>query len=357
MQPRPGRRGAPPAWSESYHSAPRRWLVPLVLLIVLIATAVTFYVVEERWSLLDALYMTVITLSTVGYREGGRLSPLGQVATMLFIISGLVLVALAARGVAEVLLRQELLDIWGQRRRQRAMERFSQHYIVCGYGRMGREIVRRLLSEGLPVVVVEKEPELTAKLEQEQVPLVSGDASDDESLLRAGIRRAKALVSVTSRDEDNLFITLSARQLNPSLYIVSRCSDQAARNKFLSAGASRVVSPYQTAARHMAAAVLHPTVADFLEAVTAVEERDLALEEIAVAAGSHLYGKTLAEAAIQENCGAVVVAIRAPDGRFHTNPPDNRPLSMGDTLIIMGTGEQLDGVERLCKRPVIREER
>lgn len=237
------------------------------------------------------------------------------------------------------------------------MERFSEHYIVCGYGRMGREIVTRLRSEGLPLVVIEKEPDVVAELEQEQIPVVAADASSDESLLRAGIRRAKAMISVTSRDEDNLFITLSARQLNPTLYIVTRCADQAARDKFLWAGASRVVSPYQTAARHMAAAVLRPSVADFLEAVTAVEERDVALEEIAVAADSPMNGKTLAEAAIQEHCGAVVVAIRAPDGRFHTNPPDDRPLSTGDTLIVMGTDEQLNSVEGLCKRPATGKER
>lgn len=318
------------------------------MLLLLVAAAVAFYVITEGWPLLDAIYMTVITLSTVGYREVGHLSPTGRVATILFIIAGLLLVVGVVRGMTELVVSEELLDVWGQRRRQKALKKMKEHYIVCGFGRMGSEIISRLQSDGLQVLVIEERPEAEADLQRQQIPYLIADATSDETLMRAGIEKARGLIAVLPRDEDNLFITLSARQLNPSLNIVVRCSTEATREKFMRAGATRVVSPYATGARHMAAAAVRPSVADFLEMVTAVEGRDVELEEVMIREGSPLAGLTLREAAVQSRCGAAVVAIHGPDGRFRADLSLDNTLQVGDTLIVMGTPEQLDKLQSVC---------
>jgi voltage-gated potassium channel len=334
--------------ADARRAAVRRVIIAAALLVSLVATAVSFYVVVEGWPLLDAFYMTVITLSTVGYREVGHLSPAGRVATMAFIVVGLVLLAGVARGLTELIVSEELLDVWGQRRRERILDKLRDHYIVCGYGRMGSEIVRRLLSDGLQVVVVEKDEQVASELLQQQIPFLVADATSDETLKRAGIERARGLVSVAPRDEDNLFITISARQLNPSLNIIVRCEEGATRDKFVRAGATKVVSPYLTGARQMAAAAVRPSVADFLEMVTAVEGRDVDLEEIVIREGSPFAGLTLREAEVQRRCGAAVVAVHGPDGRFHADLSLDKKLQVGDTLIVMGTPGQLDKLEIAC---------
>jgi voltage-gated potassium channel len=323
-------------------------LAALVLAVLLVA-AVLFYRFVERYSLIDAVFMTVITISTVGYREVRSLDPAGKIFTILFILGGLATATLALRYGAELVVGGQLLDFWGRRRRMRAINQLEDHHIVCGYGRMGQEIVRQLMRHGADLVVVERDAERLAELQEAGALFVAGNATDDAVLLRAGIERAKSLVAVASTDEDNLFLTLSARALNPNLYIVTRCAGPGSHDKFTRAGADRVVSPYVTGGRQMAQALLRPVLVDFLDLWLRADETDLDFAEVRVTPKARFAGRTLAEAAIREGCGAGIVAVRGPDGRFHTNPPPEHVLEPGDVLIALGTPEQLNCLELIAR--------
>lgn len=319
-----------------------------IWLLVLIA-AVAFYRLVEHYSLLDAIFMTVITVSTVGYGEPKPLSPAGQIFTSALILGALGVMTIALWHAAELVVGQQLLDFWGRRRRMRAIEQLRDHHIVCGYGRMGQEIVRQLLGHRAELVVIEREPELLARLQEAGILFVAGNATDDAALLRAGIERAKSLVAVTSTDEDNLFLTLSARVLNPDLYIVARCASPGAHDKFIRAGADRVVSPYVTGGRQMAAALLRPVLVDFMDLLLRAEETDLDIAEVTVTTRAPFAGIALARASIREQCGAGIIAIRGPDGRFHTNPSPDYVLQPGDVLIALGPPLQLSCLEQMAK--------
>jgi voltage-gated potassium channel len=316
------------------------------VLFVLPVAAVIFYRYHEHYSLLAAVFLTVTTISTIGT---GRLSPEGQIFTILFILGGLTALTFAARYAAELVVSEQLLSYWGRRKRMKAMSSLRDHHIVCGYGRMGRVIVEQLMRHGAEFVVVERDPEQLAVLQDLGALFVAGNATDDAVLLQAGIERAKSLVAVTSTDEDNLFLTLSARALNPDLYVVVRCASTGSQDKFTRAGADRVVSPYVTGGRQMAAALLRPVLTDFLDLWIRADEIDLDLAEVQVAPQSRFAGSTLAEAAIREQCGAAVIAVRGPDGRFHTNPPPDHTLQPGDVLIAVGTPVQLDCLGQVAR--------
>jgi voltage-gated potassium channel len=315
---------------------------------LLFIAAIAFYRFKEHYSILDAIFMTVITVSTVGYGEPKPLSPAGELFTSLLIIGGIATATLAAWHAAELVVGQELWDFWGRRRRMKAIERVRDHHIICGYGRMGQEIVKQLMGHGAALVVIERDAELAARLQEAGILFVAGNATDDAVLLGAGIARAKSLVAVTSTDEDNLFLTVSARVLNPGLYIVARCADPRSQDKFVRAGASRVISPYVTGGRQMAAALVRPVLVDFLDLLLQVEESDLDIAQVTVTPQAAFAGLTLSEAAIREQCGAGIIAVRGPDGRFHTNPPPEYVIRPGDVLIALGPPEQLSCLEGLC---------
>jgi len=317
----------------------------VVLLVMVGATA--FFVGVERWPLLDSVYMTVITLSTVGYGEVRPLDERGRLASMVLIVVGLTGMAFGLRCAAELVLREQLLGLWTRRKIMRELEHLRDHHIVCGYGRMGREVVQELVQRGLPVAVIERDPPAIQPLSDSPAIAIQGDATLDNILIQAGVQRAKAMVSVVSRDEDNLFITISARHLNPNLHIVVRCDREESREKLIRAGASRVVSPYVTGGRQIAAALTRPAVLEFVETLIGFEQGEAELEEVTLRAGSPLIGTSLGESAIHDETGASVVAVRGPDGHFHTSPPPDRKLRAGDTLIVMGTDEQLAKVEKL----------
>ncbi len=318
------------------------------MLAALLIAAVLFYRYVEHYDLLDAIFFTVIIISTVGLYAPKPLERAGEVFTILFVLGGLATATIALRYGAELIVGEQLLDYWGRRKRMKAMSGLRDHHIVCGYGRMGQVIVEQLMRHGADFVVVERDPEQLAQLQDVGALFVAGNATDDAVLLQAGIERAKSLVAVTSTDEDNLFLTLSARALNPDLYIVVRCACVGSQDKFTRAGADRVVSPYVTGGRQMAAALLRPVLTDFLDLWIRADEIDLDLAEVQVTPESRFAGKMLSEAAIREQCGAGVIAVRGPDGRFHTNPTPDHVLGVGDMLIALGTPDQLNRLERLA---------
>jgi len=300
----------------------------------------------------DALYMTVITLTTVGYREVAPLGAAGQYFTMALLVSGFGLVIYGGTLLARDLIEGELQRGFGRRRVQRAIEKASGHVIVCGYGRMGRMVCKELLAKPAEFVVVDRDAEALRVAEADGHLCIAGDATEDAVLETAGIRRARGLVSALSTDADNVYVVLSARELNADLVIVARAEDDRSERKLLHAGATRVVSPYAIGGHRMAHALLRPTVLDVIDLATHSHGLELQIEEVEVTAGSFCDGVTLETSGLREATGLIVIAVRKPDAETTFNPTADMLISAGDRLVLMGQAGTLRDVElRLCAAP------
>jgi len=317
----------------------------LVILSCLLVAGTIGYSFIEGWSLLDSLYMTIITLSTVGYRELAPLSTAGKLFTSMIIVFGVGTLAYALKAMVETLVERSSMI---QRRMHMGIKRMSDHVIVCGYGRMGRTVVERLVSRGTPTVVIEKDAELIESIDPTQQLYVQGDATEDSVLVEAGVERAKALATVLSQDADNLFVTLTARGLNPRLIIISRAMNAKSEAKMLTAGATRVLNPYASGGRLMVRQLLEPSVTEFIDEIQEFEDPDICLEEIQVEEGSSLAGTMLKDSPIRRQTDVLVVGIRHGDQRAQFNPPADAAPQAGDTLLVLGKGENLRRLEQLA---------
>jgi voltage-gated potassium channel len=324
----------------------QRRLLRFVLVLLVITTLGTLgYVVIEGWPAFDALYMTVITLATIGFEEVHPLSTAGRAFTIALIVAGVSAVGYFVNAVAQLALSGELAARLRRRRMVERLEALSGHYVVCGYGRVGQEVVEDLHRRGRRCVVVDSARPSSPTVPD--VPFVVGDAANDDILRQAGIDRARGLVAVTGDDPTNLFVTLSAHALNPKLVIVARANDDATEPKLLRAGASHVISPNIISGRRIAAQLLNPAVADFLDVVMHSGQLEMWMEEFQVAPGSELHGRTVAAADVRRRTGANVLAVRRHDqGAILTNPPADLTFAPGDILIALGTGEQLAALSR-----------
>lgn len=335
-------------WFEMSDPLRRLRLVVWIMgLLVLLGTLGYRHI--EHLSLLDSLYMTVITLSTVGYREVKNLSPWGKIFTVLLIVVGVGTLAWGLQNLVDTIINEHLTRTLWRRRMNRFINRMKGHYIVCGHGRMGQQIATQLKREGKSFVVIEKDPGQVSLLERLGYAFLIGDATEDEVLLAAGIQRARGLVAVGPTEADNLFITLSARGLNPEIYIVARSARVEDEEKLRRAGANRVLSPYVTGGRRMAVALLRPTVADFLDVVMHAEDLEFQLEEVTVAEGSPLAGCTIANAEALAAPGPTVVGMKRHEGEIQVRPVGNTAIHAGDTLILLGTEDQIETVRRAAK--------
>ena len=302
----------------------------------------------EGWNFFDALYMTVTTLSTVGYGEVHPLSHLGKIYNMGLILAGMGFLFYLVSAMARMVVEGEIRAALGKRKLLKHIKRLSGHYIICGFGRIGEIIARQLQERGVPLVVVDNKPENLARLEQSGYYLVAGDATREEVLQEAGIERARGLVAVVSTDADNVYIVLTARSINPNLHIVARAEEKGAERKLLRAGADRVESPYEMGGRKMAYAILRPTVTTFIELATQ-EGVDLSMEEIAVGADSSLAGVALKDSGIRQKLDLILVAIKRAGGEMLFNPTLETPILAGDTLIALGLRKNLEALEEMVK--------
>ncbi|HTE20688.1 MAG TPA: NAD-binding protein [Armatimonadota bacterium] len=324
----------------------------VALLLLVIATGVLGYAGIEGWSAFDALYMTIITLATVGYSEIHPLSQTGRAFTIGLIVAGRIAEAYVIVVFAQAVVVEQVRDILGRRRMQKGLAQLQDHYIICGWGRMGQEIVEEFRGKHVPHVVIEISEEKCRRLGDAGVLYVQGDATDDQTLRRAGVERARGLIAVAPKDADNIFITLSARSLSKELFIVTRCAYEQDIHKLRVAGANRVISPYVIGARRIAAAAFHPTVVDFLDQEVHREDMDWELEDIPVTEQAFYAGKALSDCGIRERTGCTVLAVRdAATQRFHSNPPPQTLLNVGDTLIVLGAPRQLEQLESLAALP------
>ncbi|HAY21964.1 MAG TPA: potassium channel protein [Desulfobacterales bacterium] len=326
----------------------RSIVIGLIWLTVILLAGSFGYMVLEGWYFFEGLYMTVITLTTVGYGEVRPLSEYGRFFTMLLIFSGLGFMFYVAGALAQVVVEGQLRDVFGRRRLEREIHGLKNHYIICGFGRIGEVIARELRHNHIPLVVVDNRPQHTQIMERSHYLYVIGNATQEEVLLAAGIEQARGLISVVTSDADNVYIVLSARSLNPNLIIVARAGEAGSEQKLRRAGANEVISPYELGGQRMAQTILRPTVVDFMD-VALGEGIDLSLEEIPVGGGSDIIGRAIKDSGIRQNLDLIIVAIKRLDGAMLFNPQSDTPILQGDTLIALGAKANLDKLMRLLQ--------
>ena len=321
-------------------------LISLILSFVILSIGTAGYMIIEKWGFLDALYMTVITISTVGFREVNQLGHLGQIFTILLVASGVGFTLYVAAAVVQFMVEGRIRIILGRRRLDQKINRLKNHYIVCGYGRIGRILCRNLRRKPLDVVVIENNPELIPIMDEDEVLYVFGDASDEAVLTKAGIKRAAGLVAALASDTDNVFLVLTARQLAPDLKITARASQEKVKKKFEAAGADFVQSPYEMGAVSMAHRIIRPTVTNFLDLAFEHQRKDIQMEEIPVSESSKLVGVQLRDSGIRKNFNLIIIAIKKPDGSMLFNPSFEAAIMPNDTVIAVG---ELDNLQKLGK--------
>jgi len=328
-------------------SPPRHFLIIVVLLVFTITSGTVGYRVIEGWGFMDALYMTIITIATVGYQEIHPLGEAGRIFNMVLIFFGLGTTTYVAASVVQFMVEGRIRAIMGRRRLDRRIDRLNQHYIICGYGRIGRILCQTLRQKPVDLVAIEKSPELTPALEQDRMLYVQGDATSEDVLRRAGIERARGLVAVLATDTDNVFLVLTARQLAPHLMIIARASREESKNKLRAAGANIVESPYEMGAFRLAQRIMRPAVTSFLEFAFSQTRKDIQLEELAVSEASALAHVSLKDSGIRQEFNLIIIAIKKADGTMLFNPSFEAVLVPADTVIALGEVENLDKLERV----------
>ncbi len=302
------------------------------------------YMIIENWSFSDAVYMTFITISTVGYKEVHELSEAGRVFTIFVILSGTGTMLYALSAGVKYFVEGHLGGVFGRRKMENEINKLNGHVILCGYGKIGREVVGVFENEGTKFVVVDSSQEVVDKVKENGYLVIHGDATRNNVLKDAGIAKAKALVAALPSDADNLYVTLSARELNPNVFIVSRMDNEEAASKFKNAGANRTISPYGIGGRHMAVLTLRPLVVDFIDTTMTHRGQELTLVNIELRHGSLVEGMTVKEGE-QKSGGAHILAVRKKNDRLVTSPPLEMRLEIGDEVVVFGTQEQLNVIE------------
>jgi len=325
----------------------RKIIIIAVIFLALLFGGAFGYMILENTGFWMGMYLTVITVFTVGYGDIVPIHPSGRVFTVFLVISSVSFVMYTFSKITETMIEGELRGLYKRRKMNKQISRLRDHYIVCGFGRIGKEICKILQEHHRPFLVIEKDEEESKSLDELQYMRLEGDAADDDVLQSAGIDRAKGLVSVVASDADNLYITLTARGLNPNLYIMARSSGgPGVQTKLKRAGASKVISPYSIGARRMAHLIVRPTVSDFIDLTMRAGELDLTMEELKVSAASHLNGKNLIESEIRKKYDVIVVAIKRQDGAMLFNPRSETVIMAGDILIVLGANDHILGLGR-----------
>ena len=321
---------------------------PLILFLSLVMTGTIGFLFIENLSFLDSLYMTIITIFTVGFREIKEpLSPLGQMFTIFIILGGVGSVLYTFTKLTEIVYEGTINKIWRRRRMDKKIERLKDHYIICGHGRMGNIVRERLEEENLPFVVIDNTEEgLVALKEKPNCLHMEGDATNEEVLIKAGIKRAKALAALLATDADNLYLVMTVKMINPSMFVLSKVMEEEAERKILQIGANKVVSPYKLSGLKMAQALIRPTLVDFIDLIIRRSELSLSMEEMIVKKESRIVERTLEECDIRRKANVIVVAIKKPGEDIVFNPSPSVDIESGDTLLVLGDNMDIDLFEK-----------
>jgi len=325
-------------------------IIVSVGLLLLISIGIFGYVIIEGWSITDALYMTFISFTTVGFKEVAKMGPMGRIFTMFIILFGLVMIAILSASVTSIFVKNELLSSRKIRKMKKHISDLKDFTILCGAGDTGYMVIKEFTDAQKPLVVIEQDNDVLDRLEEQypDLPIIHGNATKDEVLEEANIMNASGLIASLSLDADNFFVVVSARALNPNLHIISRSVDPHTENKLYNAGANHVVSPNLIGGVRMAAAMLRPTVVSFLEVMTRGTDVDLRMEEVRVPVNTVMDGKTLKDAQIPQETGLIVIAIKkAGDTSLIFNPSSLTTLNENDTLVVLGDPTKCDRLRKL----------
>jgi voltage-gated potassium channel len=321
------------------------WRLVAILIVAVIVFGTAGYVVIEGWSWWDAFYMTIITITTVGYGEVHPMSTAGRAFTVAILLSGVGSFFYAFTLFMALLAEGRLVERFERRRHVRMLDDLTDHFILCGFGRMGEIIAREFGRQNVPFVVIERSSDrMQAALDQGFLA-VEADASNEDVLRRVRIDRARGLIAAVSTDAENVYAVLSARLLRPELFIIGRAETEDARGKLRRAGADRVISPYQIGGLQLAQTALRPAVVDFVQIATSSDNLDLNLEQVRIVEGSPLEGRTLVEAGLRQRFGVIVVGIKRANGTMEFNPPPETPMHAGDDLVVLGRAGSLRDLE------------
>ena len=323
-----------------------------LIMVVIFSIGSVGYQIIENMTWFEGLYMTFITISTIGFTELHTLSNEGRVFTMMLFVTGIGVISYIASQTTQLLFEGELFY---KRAMTKKLEKMENHYIICGYGRIGHRIAAVLNDAGLPLVIVENRESSIEQLREDKIPFVEGDAEDEDTLLEAGIEKAQSLICTLSSDQENVFTTLLARDLNPDLFILVRTNETTNKNRVLRAGADKVISPYEIGADRMANVILRPHVDQFVDSITRYTMQDHTFDEALIAEGSILDGKSLAEINLRTEYGVLIIAIIPKGESIQFNPDSSSHINVGDSLILIGDLDQIDKFRReVCndKRPL-----
>ena len=321
------------------------WRLSVVLLIGVVAGGTAGYSLIEGWDLWDSLYMTVISVTTVGYKEVHPLSRGGELFTMIVLTVGVATVLYTFSFFMARLVEGDLQARWTLRRRERMLDELDKHFIICGFGRIGQIIAREFARQSVPFVIIERD----GVRMQEAIDLgylaVEADASSEAVLQRVRIQRARGLIAAVSTDAENVYAVLTARLLHSTLFIIGRAETDDAKAKLVRAGADRVLSPYQIGGLQLAQTALRPAVVDFVQLATSSDNLDLNMEQVLIAEGASLAGRTILEGNLRQRFGVVVIGIQRADGRMEFNPAPDVRMEAGDFLVVLGRTESLRELE------------
>jgi|GraSoiStandDraft_16_1057320.scaffolds.fasta_scaffold279998_2 voltage-gated potassium channel len=334
------------------HLRRRLAFIAIAMALTLAGGTVGFVLIED-YPVFDAFYMTLTTVTTVGYGEIRTLSRAGRIFNSFLILFGVIIMLLAIGGMTQTVIELELNQFFGKRRIKIMIEKLKGHIILCGYGRVGRGAADELRQAGVPFVVVDRNEERVERAIKNGMLAVLADASRDETLRDAGVERARGLIATLASDADNLFVILSAKTLNPKLQLSARVAEEASEQKMRRAGADFVFAPYNSTGHRMAQALLKPHVQRFLDFTTQSVGLDAGIEQVRVAEGSAFVGQSLAEMQMRRELGVIVLAIRKASGEMFFNPPAEAKISGGDHLIVMGRPEGLRRLEHLLMEATV----
>ncbi len=322
-------------------------IIVVLLAVFLVAGGTVGYMIIEEWPILDSVYMTMITLSTIGYGEVNPVSQPGRIITLILIVLGVGFFLYVIGNVVQFLVEGRIRLVLGRHKLDKQISQLNNHYIVCGYGRMGRAFCRYLIQKGLKFVVIEKNEDRIPVMNTDHILYVTGEATIEENLLKAGIRRASNLIATLGTDADNVFLVLLAKGLKPDLYVVARASQNASKKPLDTAGADVVVSPFDIGARRMAHAILRPNVIRFLELAFADEDTDIHIEELTVAESSKLVDVTLQDSGIRHKYNLLILSIIKKDGDMVFNPSADTIIGDGQKIIAVGSIDSLRRLEEV----------
>lgn len=331
----------------------RHFQIGFLLIAFILSIGTVGYMLIEGWSLVDSFYMCAITISTVGYGEVHELSDSGKIFTSLLIFADIIVAAYAFSIITSSIIEGELKKIRGFHKMQKNISKLKNHTIVCGYGRLASIVVKDLLQHKKELIVIESDSSKIPQLEALGIPYVEGNADDEDTLKAAGIERAKTLLTLVSKESDNFFVTLTARDLNPKLSIIARSEGTSSNEaKLKRAGANHIISPYNVSGAQIVQQMLRPNVSTFLKIASGSSHDQLVFEEIVVPADSPLIGKTLAETNLRQKTGAIIAGIISQNGEMSFNPNADSLIEEGSTLIVLGTENSMEKLNEFIVIPI-----